>query len=104
VKYRVGDGTNWYRTNIEIPDTALPFKIAEGEYEIVVDHDVRGNSLSQLQINGADITGHVALSDRKQRIRRGLFGVRSSMDPLGSGVDLQQFYWHYRVEEISSWQ
>lgn len=39
--------------------------------------------------------------DRKQLVPRGLFGVRASMNSLGSGVTLKQFYWYYRVEDIS---
>jgi hypothetical protein len=46
-----------------------------------------------------DITGHWAPSDRRQRIARGLFGIRALMDAHGSGVPLQQFYWYYRVDE-----
>jgi hypothetical protein len=102
VKYRVGNGRSGYRTNFEIPDTSLPFRITEGEYEIIADHDVRNNMLTRIEINGVDITGYVASSDRKQRISRGLFGIRTYMDPLGSAVRLQQFYWYYRVEDISS--
>lgn len=101
LRYRLGNGGDNYRTNFEIPDTSLPFKITEGEYEIIVDHDVKTNILQQIQINGKDITRLFTPSDRKQRIPRGMFGLRSAMDPLGSGINLQQFYWYYRVEEIS---
>jgi len=101
VRYRVGNGRSGYRTDSEIPDTTLPFRVTEGEYEIIADHDVRNNILTRIQINGVDITGYVASSDRKQRIARGLFGVRAFMDPLRSGVGLQQFYWYYRVEDLS---
>ena len=101
VKYRVGNGANGYRTNLEIPDTLLPFHVTEGEHEIIADHDVHNNTLGRIQINGVDITGHVPLPDRRQRIHHGLFGIRGFMDPLGSGVSLQQFYWYYRVEDIS---
>ena len=86
---------------LEIPDTLLPFHVTEGEHEIIAEHDVRNNTLGRIQINGVDITGHVPLPDRLQRIHRGLFGIRGFMDPLGSGVSLQQFYWYYRVEDIS---
>ena len=96
--YRVGNGRDGYRTNSEIPDTSLPFKVTEGEYEIIVEHDVSENMLSRIQINGVDITDHWTLSDRKQRIAHGFFGIRASMDAHGSGVRLQQFYWYYRVE------
>jgi hypothetical protein len=100
VKYRVGNGRNGYKTNLEIPDTSLPFQVTEGEYEIMVDHNVKDNVLEKVRINGEDITESFSLEDRKQRLRRGLFGIRASMDPLGSGVTLQQFYWYYRVEAI----
>jgi hypothetical protein len=99
VKYRVGNGRDGYRTNSEIPDTSLPFKVTEGEYEIIVEHDVGANMLSRIQINGVDITGHWAPPDRRQRISRGWFGIRALIDAHGSGVRLQQFYWYYRVEE-----
>jgi hypothetical protein len=101
VVYRVGNGMNGYRTNVEIPDSLLPFRVTDGEHEIIVEHDVRNKRLSRIQIDGADITSHVPLSDRRQRIERGRFGVRGLMDSLGSGVSLQQFYWYYRVEDIS---
>ena len=52
--------------------------------------------------NGEDITARFSPSDRKQRVPIGIFGLRSYMDPLGSGVDLRQFSWYYRVEDISS--
>jgi hypothetical protein len=102
VRYRVGDGSKAYRTDLAIPDSSLPFRIAEGEYELIVDHDVRNHVVQRVQINGEDITARFSPSDRKQRVPRGVFGLRSSMDPLGSGVDLRQFFWYYRVEDISS--
>jgi len=101
VRYRVGNGQNGYKTNLEISDTVLPFRVTEGEYEIMVDHDLKSNLLKRIQINGKDLTGWFSLGDRKQRIARGLFGIRASMDPLGSGVSLQQFYWYHRVEDIA---
>ena len=100
VRYRVGNGQNAYKTNSEIPDTALPFRVTEGEHEIVVDHDVKNSVLKRIQIDGKDLTESFSLADRKQRVSRGLFGIRASMDPIGSGVRLQQFYWYYRVEDI----
>ena len=84
--------------DIEIPDTSLPFKVREGEYEILVDHDVENNLLKQVRVNGVDMTTFLSLPSRKQRISRGFFGIRASMDAQGSGVNLQQFYWYYRVE------
>jgi hypothetical protein len=98
VGYRVGNGRDGYRTNAEIPDTVLPFKIAEGEYEIIVEHDVISNMLSRMQINGVDVIGHWGPADRQQRNSRGWFGIRAFMDAHGSGVRLQQYYWYYRVE------
>jgi len=102
VRYRVGNGKNGYRTNSEIPDSSLPFRVTEGEYEIIVDHDVGNNVLRRIQINGKDITQLFTPGDRRQRVPRGLFGIRASMDSLDSGVTLKQFYWYYRVENISS--
>jgi hypothetical protein len=101
VRYRVGNGKSGYRTDFEIADSALPFKITEGEYEIIVDHDLRKNILQRIQLNGKDITGLFTRADREQRLARGLFGIRASMDSLGSGVQSRQFYWYYRVETIS---
>jgi hypothetical protein len=102
VRYRVGNGQGSYRTNVKIPDSSLPFKITEGEYEIIVDHDLKNNVLQRIQINSADITKLFNSGHRKQRVSRGLFGIRSNMDSLDSGVSLQQFYWYYRVEDLSS--
>jgi hypothetical protein len=101
VRYRIGNGQNGYRTNSEIPDSSLSFRVTEGEYEIVVDHDVKNNLLKRIQINGQDLTGAFSVSDRKPGKLRGVFGIRSSMDPLDSGVTLQQFYWYYRVEDVA---
>jgi len=100
VRYRVGDGRSGYRTNVEIQDTSLPFRITEGEYEIIVDHDLRNHILKGVRINDYDITGSFSLADRKQRVSTGRFGIRALMDSLDSGVSLQQFYWYYRVEDI----
>src|SRR5262249_12710520 len=102
VRYRVGDGRDGYRTHFEIPDNGLPFKITEGRYETVVEHHLYENILSRAQINETVMTSHWTPSDRKQRIPRGLFGIRASMDAHGSGVRLQQFYWSYRVDDVSS--
>jgi hypothetical protein len=98
VKYRVGNGRDGYRTNAAIPDAVLPFKIAAGEYEIIVEHDPVTNLLHRIQINDVEITGYLAPEDRQQRIPSGLFGIRALMDSYGSEVNLQQFYWYYRVE------
>jgi hypothetical protein len=85
---------------VEIPDTKLPFKVTEGEYEIIAAHDLASNTLTQIRINGEDITGYVPHTDRQQRVAQGVFGLRILMDAHGSGVRLQQFYWYYRVEDI----
>jgi hypothetical protein len=98
VRYRVGNGRDGYRTATELPDTMLPFKITQGEYAITVEHDVADNVLGRIVINGVDLTDRWTLSDRKQRLSHGLFGVRAMMDPHNSGVRLQQFYWYYSVE------
>lgn len=101
VRYRIGNGQNGYRTNSEIPDTSLPFRVTEGEYEIIVDHDVKNDLLTRIQINGQILTEAFSVSDRKPGKPRGVFGIRTSMDPLDSGVTLQQFYWYYRVQDIT---
>jgi hypothetical protein len=95
---RVGNGTDAFRTDLKISDAVLPFKITEGEYAISVDHDVENNVLRRVHINGFDVTNVFLPSSLKQRITRGVFGIRSALDPRSSGVNLQQFYWYYRVE------
>jgi hypothetical protein len=102
VIYRVGNGRDGYRTNAEVPDTALPFKITEGEFEIIVDHDVATNALKRVRINGVDVTERWPLQDRMQRISRGLFGIRSLIHNTNPSVNLQQFYWYYQVEALGS--
>jgi hypothetical protein len=97
--YRVGDGEAGYRTNLAIPDFALPFKISEGEFEIILEHDVGANVLRQIRVNGVDVADQWALQDRKQRLRQGLFGIRSTMNSNRSKLHLQQFYWYYGVEK-----
>jgi hypothetical protein len=56
VRYRVGDGQQGYRTNTEIADSLLPFKITEGEHELVVEHDIGSSLLRLIRINGIDLT------------------------------------------------
>jgi hypothetical protein len=99
--YRVGDGGKNYRTKLEAADANLPFKIAEGEFEIIVDHDVAKNVLRRIQVNGADVTDHFPLAARLQRVSRGLFGIRSAIQNTNPDVRLRQFYWYYRVEALS---
>lgn len=99
--YRVGNGKDGYRTNMEIPDTVLPFKITEGEFEIMVDHDLEKNVLRHIRINAVDVTNQLSHKCRTQRIQRGLYGIRSTIDNSNSGVSLQQLYWYYRVEKIN---
>jgi hypothetical protein len=100
VIYRVGNGRDGYRTNVEIPDTALPFRITEGEFEIIVDHEVGTNTLKRIKINGVDLTHCWPLQDRMQRIPRGRFGIRSLIHNTNPRASLQQFYWYYRVEAL----
>ncbi len=102
VRYRVGNGKEGYRTNSEIPDTLLPFKITEGEYQIIAEHDIGSSMLKQIRINGIDMTDKWPQADRRQPVSRGLYGLRALMDAHRSGVRLQQFYWYYRAEDVSS--
>jgi hypothetical protein len=97
---RVGNGIDGFRTERKVIAEILPFEITEGEYAISVDHDVKGNALRRIRINGFDITNTFLPQDLKQPISNGLFGVRSVLNPQGSGVTLQQFYWYYRVEVL----
>jgi hypothetical protein len=101
VRYRVGNGRDGFKTQSEIADTSLGFRVTEGEHEILVDHDVKNNVLKRIQIDGQDLTRFLSIDDRKQRIARGLFGISAQMDPLQSEVRLQQFYWYYRVEDLA---
>jgi len=57
--YRVDDGKGGHRTNLEIPDTALPVSITEGEFEIIVEHDVSKNLIRNIKINGVNVTDHI---------------------------------------------
>ena len=98
--YRVGDGRGQYRINAEVPDTLLPFKITEGEFEVVAEHDVTKNVLRRIVVNGVDVTDRWSLQDRTQRIPRGLFGIRSVIHNTNARVSLEQFYWYYRVESV----
>jgi hypothetical protein len=102
VKYRVADGTGGYRTDIEIPDTVLPFKITEGEYEIVVDHDVEQDMITALKINNYDVTKQLSYAERSQRLRSGYYGIGSMINNMRTGIHLAQFYWYYRVEQLNN--
>jgi hypothetical protein len=99
--YRVGNGRDGYRTQIELADTTLPIKIVEGEYEIIVDHDVAKNALTQVLVNGVDVAERWSVDDRRQRMSRGRFGIRSAIHNTNPRVNLQQYYWHYRVEQVA---
>ena len=98
--YRVGNGRDGYRTQTEVADTALPFKVVEGEYEIIVEHDVAKNALTRVTVNGVDVTDRWSIEHRRQKVSRGRFGVRSAIHNTNPLVNLQQFYWYYRVEQI----
>jgi hypothetical protein len=98
--YTVGNGRDGYRSRIELADTNLPFKITEGEYEIIVEHDAAKNVLKRVRINGSDVTDRFSLWDRAQRLSRGRFGIRSAIHNTNPYVNLQQFYWYYRVETV----
>jgi hypothetical protein len=100
VRLRVGNGTDGFQADVKILDAQLPFKITEGEYALSVEHEVESNTLRRIEINSFDITGIFPPSSLKQRIPRGVFGIKSLLDPQNSGVDLQQFYWYYRVESL----
>ena len=101
VLYRVGNGRDGYRTRIELADTTLPFKIVEGEYEIIVEHDVAKNALTRILVNGVDIAKRWSLQERRQQVSRGRFGIRSAIHNTNPPVNLRQFYWYYRVEQLS---
>ncbi|MGH8056675.1 MAG: hypothetical protein ACREOH_05485, partial [Candidatus Entotheonellia bacterium] len=104
MKLRVGDGMDGFRAKLEIPDTLLPFRITEGEYEIIVEHAVAENRITRVCVNGADVTDLIPPARRTPPHAQGAFGIRARMDARDSGVRLQQFYWYYRVEEVSNAQ
>lgn len=98
--YRIGDGEKGYRTNLKVPDTTLPFEITEGEFEIIVDHDVAKNVLRQIRVNGVDLTDQWSFEDRTQRVSQGMFGIRGATNISKSKASLHQFYWYYSVQVI----
>ena len=99
--YRVGNGRDGFRTQTEVADTALPFKIIEGEYEIIVEHDLAKNVLTRVKVNGVDVADRWSVQDRRQKVSRGRFGIRSAIHNTNPRVNLQQFYWYYRVEQLA---
>ena len=101
LKFRMGDGSAGYRTHLAIPDTSLPFRVTEGEYEIVVEHAVAANLLTRIRVNGIDITDLLPPASRTPPGSRGVYGIWAAMDARRARVPLQQFYWFYRVEDIS---
>jgi hypothetical protein len=98
VTVRVGDGAGGYLAAVTIAAARLPFEVAAGEHEIEVDHDVVGRVLRRIAVNGIDVTPLVPPEARRQRVERGLFGLRAAMEPVSARQRLQQFYWVYRVE------
>jgi len=104
MKLRVGDGMDGFRTQLDIPDTLLPFRVTAGEYEIIIEHALEENRLTRVCVNGTDVTDLIPPARRTPPRAQGAFGIRARMDAQDSGVRLQQFYWYYRVEEISNAQ
>ena len=98
--YRSGDGKEGYRISLEVPDTSLPFNITEGEYGIVVDHDISQNILTAIIINGIDVTNYWGVKERTQMIKHGMYGIRSVIGKSNPNVNLQQFYWYYQVNYL----
>ena len=99
--YRVGNGKKGFRTRADIPDASLPLRIAEGEYEIVVEHDVSRNILRRIQINGIDLTNRWSAAERTPRMAHGRFGLRSAITNDSRRADVRQYYWFYRVERLT---
>jgi hypothetical protein len=100
LRYRVGNGPDNYRTDREIPDTVLPIKVTEGEYEIVVVHDTTRNTLTQILVNGTDVTHQWSIQDRAQQRSSGLFGIRSVLSRTTPNAVPRQFYWYFQVEQM----
>ncbi len=94
---RVGDGGR-HQAEATVEASRLPFRLGAGEYELIVEHDVRRGLLSRLVVNGADVTALVPPAARRQPRAAGLFGIRATMDGRAARAALQQFYWSYRVE------
>lgn len=101
LRYRVGNGISGYQTDVDIPDTELPFKITEGEYEIIVDHDLQRKLITNIRINGEEMSGYFDAKELSQRARRGLLGLRSMIENDNSGVNPKQYYWYFSVERIN---
>jgi hypothetical protein len=100
LRYRVGNGPGNYRTDREIPDTVLPIKVTEEEHEIGVVHDTTRNILSQILVNGTDVTHHWSIQDRAQQRSSGLFGIRSALSRTTPHAVPRQFYWYFQVERM----
>jgi hypothetical protein len=96
--YRVGDGDKGYKVNRETPDSDLPFKIREGEYEIIVHHNIEENLLKQVIINGIDISKQLLSQESIQSLSQGLFGIRAAIRNPETSINLKQYYWYYRVD------
>jgi hypothetical protein len=99
--YRVGDGNKGFRTRADIPEGSLPLRITEGEYEIVIEHDVSRNILRRIQINGIDLTDRWSVAERTQRVAQGRFGLRSAITNDSRRANVRQYYWFYRVERLT---
>lgn len=95
---RVAGGTPGSPGEVIIRPPQLPLQVTGGEHEIVVDHDVHRRVISRIAVDEVDVTHLVPAAARRQRLDRGLFGIRTVMDPGASGVSLRQFYWYLRVE------
>jgi hypothetical protein len=95
---RVGDGAGGYRADVTVGARHLPFEVGAGEYQLDVEHDVARRMLSRIAVNDVDVTSLVPVEARRQRLDRGVFGIRAAMDPGASAVVLRQSYWVYRVD------
>jgi hypothetical protein len=95
---RVGDRRDGYQADQIVSPPRLPFEVTAGEHEIVVDHDVAGERLDRIAVDGVDVTRLVGPGALRQPVGRGVFGIRALMDPGASGVTLTQSYWVFRVE------
>jgi hypothetical protein len=108
----LGDGTRTSPEKLNRPELAnfggwhaenrsLVFRIDLPDgYEIIVEHDVAKNALRRVRVNGVDVAERWSFEHRRQKVSRGRFGVRSAIHNTNPLVNLQQFYWYYRVEQL----
>jgi hypothetical protein len=95
---RAGGGERGPHADLTVRPPLLPFRVAAGDHEIVVDHDIDQRLITRIAVNGLDVTSLVPAPVRRSRLGRGRFGLRARLDPGRSGVALGQYYSFLHVE------